>query len=278
TIRPSRDLDVLVHRADMRRCIDALAPLGYACGETLPPAVMELYFDTYGQAILHAAERTPVEPHFIFAPRALAVDLDMDALWQRAAPVAFDGRLVPSLSLTDTLLAACLHGSKEKWWRLLWVADVAALVHRHTTVDWDALLGQARTSGVLRMLLLGLALAQDLFASKLPGEVQAAIARDRECARLVLRSCAHLFDSAHGVGSVNNLSRYHLRARERFADRARYVLRVLTTPGVNHYRMVTLPRPLTGGYVAIKLVHDYILRPAWHLAKRNSRRQEAALP
>lgn len=278
TIRPARDLDLLVRRRDMTRCVAALAHLGYALGETLPPAVMELYFDTYGQAILHAAGRTPVEPHFSFAPRALAVDLDMEALWQRAGTVPLAGRDVPTLSVADTMLAACLHGSKEKWWRLLWVADIAALVRRQPDLDWEALMREARGAGVLRMVLLGLALAQDIFATPLPAEVAGAIARDAACARLAQQSREHLFGSSRTVGSVNRLSRYHFRARERASDRARYVLRMLTTPGVDHYRMVTLPRPLAGGYVAIRLVHDYVLRPAWLLAKRRGRWREAPSP
>ena len=71
-------------------------------------------------------------------------------------------------SLEDALLTACLHGSKEKWWRLLWVADVAALIRRHPALDWTALMERAETSGVRRMILLGLALAQDLFSSVAP--------------------------------------------------------------------------------------------------------------
>jgi hypothetical protein len=128
------------------------------------------------------------------------------------------------------------------------------------------------------MLHTGLALSQALFATRLPRPLAQAIERDTTAQRLVRECLRYLFDRSVEVPSVNRLSCYHLRMRERAMDRMRYVWRSLTTPGVNHFRMVALPRPLTGAYVPIKLAHDYVLLPAWRLAKFRSRRREAASP
>ena len=46
-------------------------------------------------------------------------------------------------------------------------------------------------------------------------------------------------------------------------DRVRYVWRTITTPQAVHYRMIALPDALTFGYVAVKLVHDFLLLPLW---------------
>ena len=231
-MRPSRDIDVLVHKQDMVRTVAALGRLGYRLDEDLPPRVMMASYETYGQAILLANGRTTVEPHWAFVPRALAVDLDINGLWSRAGTLSVAGRVVRSLSPEDALLTACLHGSKEKWWRLLWVADIAALIHRHPALDWTTLMERARTSGARRMLLPGLALAQDLFSSLLPLAVSSAIEQDPACLWLVRRSKRHLFGPAGAVGSVHHVSRYHLQSRERIGDRVRYVWRTLTTPQV----------------------------------------------
>jgi hypothetical protein len=267
TVRLCRDLDVLVHRRDMGRSIATLGARGFRFGEHFTPRIMEGYIDTYGQVGLHADGRVPVDVHCAFAPRSLALNVDMKGLWKRARPVQIAGRSILTLSPEDTLLVACLHGTKEKWWRLLWVADVAALVQRHPDLDWGALMVRAEAYGVRRMVALGLALAQDLFASQLPDVVTRALADDRSCARLVAESKVHLFASAAAIGSVNHASRYHLQARERMSDRLRYLWRVITTPGVNHFRMVSLPGSLFSGYVVIKLVHDYVLLPLWGIGK-----------
>lgn len=267
TIRPSLDLDVLIPRQDMDRGVAALGRLGYRHGENLSPRMLANYYDNNGQIILFAEGRTPVEPHCAFAPRALSVHLDMNGLWDRARPLDVAGRAVLSLSPEDTLLIACLHGCKDKWWRLLWVADVAALIHRHPALDWTTLMDRAETAGVRRMVLLGLALAEDLFSSVLPVAVSSAIEHDRTYVGLVRQSEYHLFGPVTELGSVNHVSRYHLRSRERIGDRVRYVWRTVTTPRAIHYRMIRLPDSLFFGYVAVKLVHDYLLRPLWELGK-----------
>ena len=157
----------------LRHC----AGLGYRPDEDLSPRALAAYYDYNGQTPLSCEERTPVDLHCAFAPKALDVNLDMNGLWNRACPTDVAGRSVLSLSPEDTLLIACLHGCKDKWWRLLWVADVAAFVHRHPKLDWTALMDRAKSAGVRRMLLLGLALARDLFSSSLPVAVSSAIER-----------------------------------------------------------------------------------------------------
>ncbi len=267
TIRPSRDLDVLVPRPCMDHAVRALGALGYRLGKAMPRRVADACYDNSGQVILFAPDRMPVEPHCALSPRALDINLDMAGLWNRATPVVVGGRAVSTFSPEDTLLTACLHGCKDKWWRLLWVADIAALIHRHPELDWFAMLDRAEAAGVRRMFLLGLALARDLFSSSLPPSVSTAIERDPTCLWLVQRSKEHLFGPVVDVGTQNHVSRYHLNSRERIGDRVRYVWRTVTTPRVIHFRMVRLPDGLFFGYVVVKLVHDYLLLPIWVLGK-----------
>lgn len=265
TLRPSRDIDVLVHTDEITRAITALGALGYRLGETFGPRVMARCFATYGQDILHAPGRLPVEPHWTFAPSTLAIDIDVEAMWRRQAITCIDGRHVATLSPEDTLLVACLHGAKEKWWRLLWVADLAALVHRHASLDWAAIERRAAGAGLGRVLRMGMALTQALFGTQLPPHLAASIRRDPACLRLLARSVRRLFAARSDPGSPFRLSYYHWQARERLRDRMRYAWRTVTTPQFIHYRMIALPDRLAAGYVPVKVVHDYLLLPVWRL-------------
>ena len=244
-----------------------MSRLGYRIGENLSPRIMAACFESYGQDVLFADGRVPVEPHWAFSPRALRVDLNMDGLWERATPLDIAERPILTLSPEDTLLVACLHGSKEKWWRLLWVADIAALIQRQSTLDWPILIERAEASGMRRMLLLGLALARDLFSSPLPSSISSAIEQDPTCASLLEQSKRYLFSPGADVGSVHQVSRYHLKLRERVGDRIRYAWRTVTTPQFKHYRMVKLPDALLFGYLPVKLIHDYLLFPLWTFGK-----------
>jgi len=267
TMRPSRDIDVLVHKNHMGRAVASLTKLGYKPGDTCSPRAMDAYYASNGQVILFAKERLPVEPHWTFAPNSLAIDLDLDGMWRRATMLDIAGRRVRSLTLEDTLLVACLHGGKEKWWHLLWVADVAALIHRHQNLDWAAVTQRATQAGMLRILQLGLGLAHALFSIELPSDMTLAIERDSQCGRLIEESKRRLFNGVDGPGSLFKVSKFHWDARERIGDRVRYVWRTMTTPQFIHYRMISLPRALDFGYVVVKVIHDYLLLPLWLCGK-----------
>jgi len=64
------------------------------------------------------------ERTFRYHPRAVPIE----KLFQRRAFVPIDGRNVPALSLEDELLLICIHGTKHFWERLMWIADVSALL------------------------------------------------------------------------------------------------------------------------------------------------------
>jgi hypothetical protein len=64
------------------------------------------------------------------------------------------------------------------------------------------------------------------------------------------------------------LSAFRLLVLDRPTDRLGYVIRTLTTPRLVHTKLVRLPVGLAAGYVPVKLVHDYLVLPAWKLAQR----------
>lgn len=261
TIRESRDIDVLVGRSEMDAAVRSLRKLGYRPDDVFSRRITEACYETYGQDIVFAKGRLPVEPHWTFGPRSLAQRIDVEGMWRRARRVDLGGREVSSLCAEDTLFVACFHGSKEKWWRLAWVADIAAMLHRHPEIDLAAFVAHAEAQGMRRMVLVGLGLARQLFDSPLPESVSNALARDRACADLLQSSQRNLFTRGVDVGSVHRVSQYHFRAMERPADRARYLWRTIATPQFQHYRLVALPDVLVPAYVTVKLAHDYVALP-----------------
>src|SRR6185295_2100344 len=134
------------------------------------------------------------------------------------------------------LEALSVHGSKHRWERLLWVADVAmALRAWGTQLDWDVLNRRAQAHGTLRMLRLGLLLADAVAGAPIPADVLADARADREAQRLA----AEVLDAlrAHpevGVEHHDDTEReafgFHARMRERRRDQARYLAGALFTP------------------------------------------------
>ena len=92
--------------------------------------------------------------------------------------MCIDGHEAPALSVEDELVLICIHGAKHLWERLMWIADVAALVTRQSGIDWQGVTETAKEVGAERMLHIGLRLASDVLHARLPEAVLAAVQGD----------------------------------------------------------------------------------------------------
>jgi len=106
--------------------------------------------------------------------------------------------------------------------------------------------------------------------------VAATIDGDDVLSRWVKQIARKVCASQTEAGRLDRLSLYYWQLRERPRDRLRYVWRTMITPRDDHYKMIRLPDALFGGYVVVKLVHDYLLFPPWKVAKGLWRRRAAA--
>jgi hypothetical protein len=269
-IRESRDLDLFIRQDDLWNALAVLGRLGYRSEAIvgLRPRRIADYYAYNGHDILFAQDKLPIEPHWALAPRTFCTEFDNARIFDRAIFIeTAEGRRFPCFAPEDTLLIAATHGGKEQWSRLVWVADVAALLHAHPTLDWTAVLERAKEAGCLRMTLLAAELARNLLAAHLPDHVQSAIRQDRLVARLVERVRAGLFRPT-AVPSVYTLTRFRWHLRERPSDRWRYAARTLFVARIPHFRNIDLPDRLSFLYPAVRLAHDFVMMPIWRALGR----------
>lgn len=116
-----------------------------------------------------------------------AFRLDRGALWRRLKPVGLPTKPVMGPCPEDLLILLCVHGTIHAWKQLKWVCDIAELVRRKPALDWSRVLYQASEWGCRRMVLLGLAMAQNLFDIVLPRTVSHEIDADADLPVLVRR-------------------------------------------------------------------------------------------
>jgi hypothetical protein len=270
-IRESRDLDLLIRQDDLWNALAVLGRLGYRSDAIvgLRPRRVADYYAYNGHDILFAQDKLPIEPHWALAPRTFCTELNTAGIFDRAIFIeTAEGRRFPCFAPEDTLLTAATHGGKEQWARLVWVADIAALLHAYPTLDWTAVLERAREAGCLRMTLLAAELARDLLDARLPDHVQSIIRQDRQVARLVERVRADLFTPTAAVPSVFTLTRFRWHLRERPSDRWRYAARTLFAARIPHFRNIDLPDRLSFLYPAVRLGHDFVMMPIWRATGR----------
>ena len=268
SLRLAGDLDLLVPEPEIPAVCAELTARGYqeaseaTVGRPLSKAE-HAWYRSYQCEYLFVRERDSiaVEPHWAIAPRTLAVPLDTAGLLDRATPFPLQGRSVPGLATPDLVLVLCVHASKHEWTELRSVTDLAGLLARERGIDWPMLLTRAREQGCLRMLLLGLALAERVAGARLAPEAAAALAAEPAAERLAAEVIARLFREDYRPPSIFRRSRFRRRMRERRGDRITYVLRTVFTPTIEDVTLVSLPPALHFLYYPLKLVVDYVVLP-----------------
>ena len=274
SLRRAGDLDILVREDDLSAVCHTLTESGFrelterTTGRPMTAAedrAHRRYQCEY--AFVRASDQVVVEPHWAIAPSALAVALDYPGLWARARPVAMLGREILSLAHEDLLVLLSVHGSKHEWSQLRWICDLAALIERQPQIDLESALVRARAQGCGRMLLVGLGLTRRVLGMELLPIIRRELEGDRTALALVEHVVHRLFQEGPPADTHGRVTGFLVRVRERSGDRLRYVVRTVTTPEIEHMRLLSLPSWLHGLYVPIKVLCDYLLFPLWRVTK-----------
>ena len=251
-LRTFSDLDLLVRAADVPRAAHLLEDAGYRpdppIGSTVRPAQLRVASE---QMFRRAAGAALVELQWQIAPSYFSVDFHIEWFWTTAVPVILEARNVLSLAPEPLLLALAVHGAKHQWERLVWVADVAHFVRRYPQFDWDSALSSARKLRIERLVLLAVALAENLFAIELPVHLRTRVAADRVVPELCAAAERFLASQVRGVpGPAGHW--FVLRARERWRDRWRYAVRLALTPNPRDWAALPLPAALAPLYFGLR--------------------------
>lgn len=250
-LRQCVDLDIVVQPRDLLRVQPLLVSQGYRLALTSAQAA-SFRQHRYHYAFVRTDGKVLVEIHWAFTRKHWALSYDPVHLWARLVSVPLAGHTVRSFHPEDLLLLLCVHGLKDHWARLLWIGDIAALLHRHPDMAWDRVLAQARQWGCQRILLLGLLLARDLLGAALPEQIIQKIQAAPVVSACARRVSHTLFSDTHpGVGDAG-----YLHLRERFRDKVLYLRHRLPsylTPQAPDRALLALPAGLLCLY--------YVLRP-----------------
>jgi Uncharacterised nucleotidyltransferase len=226
-LRQYTDLDLVLRDADIERATETMIALGYDPKVSLKAIQArkipgEYVFSQRGTNLLVElhTERT-----FRYHPRPLSVE----KLFQRRARVRFDGRDVPALSTEDELILICIHGAKHFWERLMWIADVAALVSGQP-VDWEAATSAVREVRAERMLRVGLLLARNVTGASLPTKVVEEIGADSRAVRIAARIARRLPVVDDEPFGLLERAAFRIRMRGGFPPGVAYLWRLSVSP------------------------------------------------
>jgi Uncharacterised nucleotidyltransferase len=225
--RQYTDLDFVLRDADILRATETLISLGYDA--KVPPSAIRAGRPAGEYAFTQLATKLLVELHTEKTFRYYPQPLSVDKLLSRKANVPLGEQNVPALSVEDELLLISIHGAKHFWERLLWIADVAALI-THAPIDWDRAAAIARAVDAQRMLRLALLLAKNVTGATLPASVQIDAESDAGAVRMAQQIAERLLHVDDQPMSLLSRALFRIKMRGGGFPGLAYLLRLSLSP------------------------------------------------
>lgn len=172
SLRPARDIDLLVRPADMPACRRALASLGYEIlnrWEERHPFHDPPY-------MLAGPTRLCLELHWGVTDERL-VPLDLKAMWERAVHASVEGVRVLALSPEDNLLYLAYHVTKHWDMPLRRLCDIGQLLAKYeTSLNWPYIVQALPGTGTRGFFCCSVARAHRLLGAPVPPTLLQSIA------------------------------------------------------------------------------------------------------
>ncbi len=178
-LKMSSDIDILVDPENVGPAAAVLRRTGHRLVVPREDAdVIRWHGTSKESSWLHAKSGLYVELHsaLVDNPR-LIPGIGMSSPRQEV-PIGGVGTL-PTLATDELVAYLFVHGASTAWFRLKWIADISALLHRRGPAEAERLYRFARNRRAGRAPAQALLLAGRLFALPLPPGVQDDIERDR---------------------------------------------------------------------------------------------------
>jgi len=222
------DIDFLLRSADVAQASEAMVAAGF---QPRIPAHAIRAQKTPGQYMFRRALTSPlIELHTERTLRYFPRPLPIGAFFNRITSVSIDGRPVPALAAEDEFVLISIHGAKHFWERLMWISDVAALVHRHPEMDWTRVRRTAADVGAERMVPVALLLAEQLLRVPVPAEMKREVDKDTACLPIVKKIETWLPYAGQKPPQLIERALFRFRMRGHLLDGARYLTRLSLSP------------------------------------------------
>lgn len=254
-LRQFSDLDFAVPQRFMPVIFERMSELGYEA--RLP---RETFKETKlgripGEYAFHReTDRMLVEFHTEKTLRYFPMSPPLDEMIRRATSITLNGKPVPAFSRDDELLMLAVHGTKDLWARLIWIADIAELVKLPPAMNWTKLFARADELKAGRMLRLAILLACNIVGLEIPRDVEAAIEKDRVAGKVAIRVCEQLFGRTQACEGILRRSIYRIRSVEGLWGGLKYWMRLATAPAEEDWSSFEMPKALARSYAVLRPV------------------------
>jgi hypothetical protein len=259
-VRKYVDLDLLIRHRDIQRAVEIVSAAGY---ESHVPLGAVRAGKIPGEYLFRRPQTKIIfelhtEHTFRYYPRRMPIE----EYFLRGTSLNLDGHEIPSLSAEDEFVLICIHGAKHFWERLMWICDIAAMVHSHQDLDWAQVRRSAQDVGADRMVRLALLLAHRLLDVPVPQGTELPVAVGAACLSLVNQIQTWLPYAGYAAPPVMQRALFRFRMRGSLLGGANYLARLSFS---------TTEEDWSAGQSASKSNWLEMLRRPFRLAKKHKR-------
>ena len=233
-LREFGDLDIIVERPNVLTALSLLCELGYERPREYSAGIWaEILKRNHHYSVSRPDGTDTVEIHWHLVDYEERLPIPLERWWARAEPGEAGTTPFRSFSAEDQLVALCVHGATHLWASLRWVADVARLVERHPSLDWEYVWHEHGHPDLRRILALGVLAASDLAAAPVPDAVLNRARADGVARGLCddVRSCLFRPErSSSELSATLHALRFQGRLRTSWTGRIAYFGRTLLAP------------------------------------------------
>lgn len=268
-LRAFDDIDMILPQRDMRAAHDVILGLGYQAQfpEEFTPAARSAPIPGEYKYYNHARDAI-AELHTEHTLRHFPVRPNLDDFVKRLVPLSLSGHEIETFAPGDTLPLLCIHGSKDLWGRISWIADVSEMIQATPRLDWDQVLSCSRSLHAERMLNLGLLLAAHVMGARLPNHILSRAEKDSTAVADEVKIRRGIFSrEGYGVMSARDRFLYRRRMVQGTLAGWRYATRLAVAAAEEDWQTTPLPRALSPLYFALRPIR--LLQKYGWLGRRN---------
>lgn len=253
TAREFDDLDIIVRQMELPKAHEILMSLGYR------PRFPWVHSPEARKAMIPGEynyrdekRRIMLELHTELTLRHFPVPPDLNLFSRRLVRVDVAGHPTATFSAEDGLTMLCIHGAKDFWERIVWIADISELIQSHSRMDWDQAFRSTESVRGGRMLRVGLALASDVLDAPLPLEIRKVFEADSVACRVAEELKRHLLRRDPPPASAGERLRFRRRMAQGFFEGWRYAVRLALAPSEEDWDSARVPGRWKSFYSALR--------------------------
>jgi hypothetical protein len=250
SLRPSSDLDLLVHPQDVHQVVRILKSHGFETKPYIARLPVQKLLSIKSEVHLQHQRGLELDLHWEVTPSDFHFCFDSAVLWASIGSVEFGGTKVPALLPEALLVFLCVHGTKHMWARLIWLADIARLAQSH--LDWEKALDLAIRNRCERPLLLGLLLAHGTLDASIPDAYLGRARAQRIIISLAQKVKLQLASVSPADPTSLEMTIFNARLAERWWDKVGICAALLKAPTEAELEWLSLPPKLFGLYYPLR--------------------------